>query len=397
MVDPRNPARAVADANERVFNIGAASVLEPENKGTFTVKKYPEDLGSIEYPHYVMFFIHVRKSDISSMEQKPEIANVQFDASQNNVLPKTAGFAGAAKTLQFGVGGAAAGAAVGEYAFNLGVAGKTSSSLAGKLSGGTAELRTVKTLSRGIGAVGGFGIGAGLGAAVAAQDDRTQVLLKDAIALYVNGTPSTSYAADWSVEDLGILGGVSQQLVSSISSTSSGIDALKNALTGAGGVAQSFIMKKARETNPLGAGNVGAFAESTTGQVANPFKAQLFKNMEFRSFGFEYTFAPRSKTEYDAVQDIIKTFKLYMHPTLGKEKFIMDYPAEFTLGFYHRDQLNKHLFKVSNCALTSMKVDYGGTDLTTFRDNPGAPSEINLKLTFVELELLSRERVEMGY
>jgi hypothetical protein len=391
MAEPTNPARKVSDINEEVFNAGAASVVGtiPET-AAFNVKKYPKNLGDHEYPHYVMFFIHVRKSDISSLENKPEVASLQFDLSQSNAIPKTGQFANAARVVQYGAASAAIGAKINKGILNAGI----------DAAGGAANARQLQTFNNIAAAFGGLTgaiVGGSVGAAVTTQDDRTQVVLKDAIALYITGTPSTTYNAVWDVEDMGMIGAGSQQLMDTLSGSSSGVDKLLSLIKNAGGgMAQSFVMKQARELNFAG-GNVGAFAESATGQVANPFKTQLFKNMDFRTFSFDYTFAPRSDAEYKTVQDIIKTFKLYMHPVLGKEKFVLDYPAEFTLGFYHRAQLNKNLFKVSNCALTNMKVDYGGTDLTTFRDIPGAPSEINMKLTFVELEVLSRERIEVGY
>jgi hypothetical protein len=48
--------------------------------------------------------------------------------------------------------------------------------------------------------------------------------------------------------------------------------------------------------------------------AANPMKEQIFKNVNFRKFTFDYTFSPRDPGEAKAIKKIIKTFKLHMHP-----------------------------------------------------------------------------------
>lgn len=119
--------------------------------------------------------------------------------------------------------------------------------------------------------------------------------------------------------------------------------------------------------------------------------------MGFRSFSFTYKFLPKNEDEYKHAQNIIKTFKEYMHPNNMSSEMFIGYPAEFVMAFYHKDQENKELFKTSGCALTNLSVSYGDQDFITFQRLPGAPAEINLSLTFTELELLDRGRIQEGY
>jgi len=53
--------------------------------------------------------------------------------------------------------------------------------------------------------------------------------------------------------------------------------------------------------------------------------------------------------------------------------------------------------RLPNCALTDLKVEYGGSDFTTFKGTNGAPSEMTLQLSFTELEILTADRIEQGY
>jgi hypothetical protein len=121
--------------------------------------------------------------------------------------------------------------------------------------------------------------------------------------------------------------------------------------------------------------------------------------MGFRTFTFSYVFLPKDEAEYSEVQKIVQTFKKYMHPTRNQSTggVFLGYPAEFEIQYFYRNNENNHLFKIGNCALTDLKVEYGGQDFTTFRAIPGAPSEMKLQLSFTELEVLTADRIEEGY
>ncbi len=43
-----------------------------------------------------------------------------------------------------------------------------------------------------------------------------------------------------------------------------------------------------------------------------------------------------------------------------------------------------------------MKVEYGGNDFITIKGTNGKPAEISMSLSFIELELMTRERIESG-
>ena len=368
MADPKSPYSAV-EQNDRALAAGAASLTSANQAkaGAFNVFRYPSDLGTDQHPHYLMFFITVRESDIS----KGELAtlkndSVQFDFSQNN--------SGVDKSTESAVG-------------------------FGRASGLVAGIQTAKTVtqtfdSKAAGDIAGFVVGATgavtLGALGTGKD---QITLKTAIALYMTGKPSVQYQADWADENIGIVGGIGKTLAGM--SSSDGIGSLIEGLKG--GMA-SYVLTQAQKGGDFaGLGNAGAAFSAAAGVTQNPFKAQLFKSMGFRKFSYEYVFLPRNITEYQETQNIIKTFKVYMHPTLGVGKFILNYPAEFTIAYFHKADRNKELYKISNCALTNLSIEYGGTDFTTFKETAGYPTEISMKLEFTELEVLSRERIEAGY
>lgn len=135
--------------------------------------------------------------------------------------------------------------------------------------------------------------------------------------------------------------------------------------------------------------------QAGTAQAPNPFREQVFRNVQNREFMFKYKFLPRSETEARNVRQIIQEFKLNMHPEISAGGTFYVYPNTFNIAYYFNGYENTNLNKISTCVLEDLAVDYGGQGFNTFND--GMPTEINLSLKFRELEVLTRERIEKGY
>lgn len=141
--------------------------------------------------------------------------------------------------------------------------------------------------------------------------------------------------------------------------------------------------------------------QKITGIVTNPRKTQLFNSMAMREFTFNYTFAPQSVEEYGRIQQIIGTFKYYMHPEwvidqMGTNSPFLRVPSEFNIEFRHAAGENGNLNKISTCVLKSCTVHYtpGGT---WSKHSNGAPSQIAVSLVFAEMEMMTKERIAQGY
>jgi hypothetical protein len=130
--------------------------------------------------------------------------------------------------------------------------------------------------------------------------------------------------------------------------------------------------------------------------AGNPRKEQIFKGVDYRRFTFDYQFAPRDAAEAQAALNIIWLFKYHMHPEFkDANNFVYVYPSEFDIEYYIGERQNTSLNKISSCVLTEMNVNYSPNGVfTTFPD--GTPTQINVTLNFVELETLTKERIEAG-
>jgi hypothetical protein len=147
-------------------------------------------------------------------------------------------------------------------------------------------------------------------------------------------------------------------------------------------------------------GNLAELIEAGQHRKAkNPFVLQLFQSVDRRSFEYDFEFMPRSQEEVDEIYSIIRTFKRHALPSRALGGRFLDFPAEFRITYVNTDKENLHLYRIARCALTDISVDYGTNPFTTFRpdDAGAAPTQIKMKLTFSELEILTQERIDQGF
>ena len=236
-------------------------------------------------------------------------------------------------------------------------------------------------------------VGAGATANYAASASRAQRRLKTAIALHVPNQIQIRYGTSWSEED-----------TAGLAMSTSGIDEILKAVGSAkgggdlgdigknlGGSAQAMVTNLALTKGPMAGGNSVA-----TGLAANPKKEQAFKGVDFRTFQFEYQFFPRSSDEAKNIKRIIREFKYHMHPEFkDSNNFVYIYPSEFDIFYYQGGVENLNLHRHTSCVLTEMSVNYTPNGaFTTFPD--GMPTQINISMSFRELALLTKDKIQDG-
>jgi len=359
-----------------------------------SVYSYPSDLnvsgGETELVHSVVFNILAREN--SRVAQIREAISAVRDGFENTPVDNTEQNRTTGENAKFYLGSLAA------------------------VAGGTVAYARVKRAGRialnaggqAANAIGGTVQVAGLAAAGAAAasltaENVTTVNINTAIELYVTQPPIAEYSANWENESLGALGG--KVANANLSQADLSIEGVLRSATGIGELgARGIIGAAASIPSELGlTGDLAAGIEATSKKVANPYREQLFKRMGFRKFAFSYKFAPRNNTELQTAMGIIQQFKYHMHPENDINNLFLEYPSEFDIEYRYRKkdgttERNKYLSRISTCALTDMKVTYGGQDgFTSFIDTDGAPSEIQMDLVFAELETLTNDRVGLDY
>lgn len=359
-----------AELNAKSFNpkTGGTTTTETGQQFKYNVSgmSYPSDLAQGgEYPHYVVFYINIRgKSQWKNTTYKNSVE--VSGAGQNNADKAKLG-----SNVQTTAD--AMGAYGGYKATNAAIANVPGGQ---KLNAGT---------KLALGVAGGIA-----GAAIAdnAFEPDKKFRIDSTICLAVNNAPSTTYRAEYKPTDLGSLGGF-------LAGGSSAVDSKTGAFLGESAKA---LLLNTMQIPAAFTSNVDpkALAALGTSEAMNPFREQVFENVDTRSFNFEYKFLPRNASEASAAQNIIKMFKFHMHPELAKGGLFYIYPSTFDIQYFFGSSENKNINKISECVLTSMKVDYGPNgQMSSFAD--GSPTEITMSLQFIELEVLTKERVNAGY
>ena len=347
--------------------------------GTYS---YPDGLGV--YPdlqHYVTFFINVRGKSKFVKDNTYKTLSAQTSAANNSVRDKI-NPTGTGTSLVYGSAVIAGGAAT------IAAAGKlTGVSQQDKRLTNTAQQLGAAGAKLIIGGVAGYLTGQGLGSTQVLQQDKTK-RLEDVITLHMQEKPSVSYGINYQDKDLGILGGFLGSDSALSDSTESGR---------MGGLAQSLALQIAKIPSILpGLGSITDIVQLGAKVKTNPFREVFFEGIDYRKFNFRYKFMPNNKTEVDAVKDIIDKFKEHMHPETAAGGAFFLYPSEFEIAYYFNNAENPYFNKIAACALTDMQVDYGGDQFSSFSN--GAPTEINLTLSFRELELITKETIKSrGY
>lgn len=385
MANFSNPKDAV---DQRRINLGEGKYINQDQKNGYSI-------GTLEFPdglrqkpdmqHYVAFYINVRDKSkkgklnqnedyfVSEQEQRRIDSIERSNFSQQDIakggqfLRENAGFV---------------------------IGGITAGGLTSKMLGAKSNLKDLGKAAA-IGTLAGVGTGFAVDQVLDSLSKSPSFAsgktsrLKEVITLHVSERPAVKYGVNYTNKDMGLLTGLLVQ------GTAGG--SLKNALLDSPEV-QARLLTELTKIPSLkqGGGVISDVLELGTRQKLNPFREVLFESVDYRTFQFSYRFFPKNDSETTKIQKIIKTFKEHMHPELTNNKMFYVYPSEFDIQYFYKDRTNPYLHKFARCALTDMSVEYGGEQFVTFED--GSPVEINLNLTFQELEQMTSEGVQKnGY
>lgn len=212
--------------------------------------------------------------------------------------------------------------------------------------------------------------------------------IADAVMLAMQERPSVRYGVEYMATDMGTLTGALAGGASGLAFNEMLPEIARKGLLNLGQIPAAAAGMAVGENL-----DIKNLASVTSAMAPNPFREQIFQSVDTRTFTFDYKFLPKSQQESENVRNILHTFSYHMHPELSDQGLFYIYPSEFNIQFYHQGRENRWLNRISTCVLTDMSVDYGNNSVfSTFRN--GAPSEINMRLTFRELEVLTKERLQ---
>lgn len=150
------------------------------------------------------------------------------------------------------------------------------------------------------------------------------------------------------------------------------------------------ITNAARKTAPL------------AGYAVNPIIEVLYSSPQLRTFNFDFNFIAKTPSEADQIWKIIYEFRRHSAPEFAQVSagIFMVPPSDFDITFLRKQNgtfiENTNIPRMSTCVLRDVQLDYAASgQFVTFSD--GMPVQIRMRLEFLEVNLITRERVDEGY
>ena len=152
-----------------------------------------------------------------------------------------------------------------------------------------------------------------------------------------------------------------------------------------------------------GIGDIRGGYDKLSNRQMNQFLEAMFTGIGFRKFSYMFKFAPKSVEEAQEVDAIIRMFKFHMLPEIPMNDFGRYFrtPSDFDIHYMFRGEENTFLNKLATCVCLNVDVNYtpnGYQTMRPMRGRPGAPmSQIDMKLDFMETELITKEKILEGF
>ena len=212
------------------------------------------------------------------------------------------------------------------------------------------------------------------------------------IHMFIPLAVSTSDGITYSSVNLGMVGAVAQTKLASqnLVGQSIGLEGQKSL-----GVSD-FIANTTKKIKAAGggAGTAATIFELKSGLVVNPYTTQNFDGVTNRSFAFNFKMVAESESESEAIKDIENTFRKFLYPKkASSSEFLLEYPPLFKIEFMKltggEAAPNRYMPFIQYSYLLNMTSTFNSS--TNIFHKTGAPTELELALTFQESKALKRE------
>ena len=131
-----------------------------------------------------------------------------------------------------------------------------------------------------------------------------------------------------------------------------------------------------------------------TQAIVNPYLKMLFRGVNFRNFEFIFRFTPLEAKESEVIFQICQEFRAAALPEEEKGGYKWKYPREIGISYkYQGKDPHPWLNEFKRCVITDIHVNYTSAGHYVSMRN-GFPAQIELRLQFSEIELLTRSDIK---
>lgn len=146
-------------------------------------------------------------------------------------------------------------------------------------------------------------------------------------------------------------------------------------------------------SNVVGKAGGSASAEGIMGAVSgktmNPYRAMLFRGVDFRSFSFKFDLVPFSESDCDLIHNIVMKFREHSYPDFAAQKMFFTYPDECQITYMWESGPNKWLNNFKRAVCTGIDVDFAPQGQWSSLRN-GFPNMIRITTRWSEVEIITK-------
>ena len=229
-------------------------------------------------------------------------------------------------------------------------------------------------------------------------------LLKATISLYMPASVKVSYNTKYGDQEIGLRAETGAAAIKNFMETEGGYFDKAVSAFGAIGEGGAQMLKQAGVKALEGvAPGAAALIAISRGKIITPRMELMFEGIGRREFSYSFTMIPKSAQEADHIEKIVTRFKHAMAADYSTDITgagadgvrEMDIPSFFDIMYMYKGFENTHLNKISTCVLSGMDVTYGADRFKTYAD--GVPQATQISLSFVELNIITKKHIELGY
>ena len=239
------------------------------------------------------------------------------------------------------------------------------------------------------------------------------------IALYIpGGALNTSYKSEYESVALGGMGATAGKVAEAVEkaattnaefSVDTFMDIMGAQTAGMQSEMNSVVMLKgAEKASGLMGEGTKTIMEKATGAVLNPFLTAAYKGpSDMRSHDFDFKMQPQNVSESKNCMRIVNAFKKAMLPSHAggdsatAPSMLFGYPDTFTITFYINgsplpSSAENPMFNIGKSVLTACELNFDTENVPLFFDGTQYPVSISMKLSFMEVDIMYREKVDHG-
>ena len=227
------------------------------------------------------------------------------------------------------------------------------------------------------------------------------------IALYIpSDALQTSYKSEYTAASLGQVGGRALEALQKSGRTMGGMEGILAAQAKA---LASEGVETAVLSGTLGGETGKTILQQAKGHVVNPYIVAAYKGpSDMREHKFTFKFNPKNADESKTCVHLINAFKQAMLPSHsgGNEKSspagLFSYPDEFEITYYINGEAlpttaSNPMFNIGRSVLTACDMNYNTEGIPLFFEGTQYPVSMEMALSFMEIEVMHRQKIQIGY